>query len=153
MLVPNKIKIKRVEEYYTHFIGKAKDGRQFMALIGATLPTPRPADWQNYKKWYAILHTFQAGGKHLETKAVYTGRTADGEDEVIEKARMKRNEMLSGLGHISFEDIKVELFSIEIDGFTFGLVNGSEPEEGIVKINLLPNDLAFFEPWDGNYET
>ncbi len=155
MPVPNRIKIKREEEeeYYTHFIGKTEDGKQFMALIGATLPQPCPEDWKNHKKWYAILHTFDAEGRHLETKAVCTGRTADGEDEVVEKARTIRNEMLSALGEVSFEDIEARLFSVEIDGSTFGLVDGSEPEEGIEKIDFLPNDLAFFEPWDGEYDT
>ena len=61
--------------------------------------------------------------------------------------------MLSSLGEVSFEDVEVELFSIEIDGFTFGLVDGSEPDEGIIRVDLLPNDLAFFEPWDGEYDT
>ena len=153
MPVPNKIKINREEEYYTHFIGKTHDGKQFMALIGATLPTPLPEDWPNHKKWYAVLHTFNSEGRHMDTKTICAGRTADGEDVVVEKARSLRNEMLSSLGKVSFEDIEVELFSIEIDGFTFGLVDGSEPDEGIEKINLLPNGLAFFEPWNGEYDT
>jgi formate hydrogenlyase regulatory protein HycA len=153
MAVPRKIKISREEDYYTHYIGKTGDGRQFMALIGATLPVPLPNDWPNHKKWYAILHTFDKEGKHIETKAICTGKTADGEDEVVDKARTVRNDMVSSLGEISFEDVEAELFSTEVDGFIFGLVDASEPAEGIERIDLLPNDLAFFEPWDGEYDT
>ncbi len=153
MAVPTKIKINREEEYYTHYIGKYSGENQFMALIGATLPEPLPKDWTNHKKWYAILHTFNSDGKHIESKAVFAGRTCDGEDDVVDKARVKRNKMVSSLENVSFEDIKISLFSTEIDGFIFGLVDGSERKEGIEKIVLLPNDLEFFSPWDGEYDT
>ena len=153
MAVPKKIKIKRIKDYYTHFVGKTEDGRQFMALIGATLPIPLPNDWPKHKRWYAILHTFAANGKHLETLATCTGCTADGEDGVVDKAREHRNEYVESLGKVSFKTITVELFSTEIDGFVFGLVDGSAPDEDIEKVDLLPNDLAFFAPWKGDYDT
>ena len=153
MSVPNKIKINREEEYYTHYIDRSSDGTQFIALIGATLPMLYPEDWENHKRWYAILHLFDSKGNHKETKTIFTGCTSDGEDEVVEKAREERNKLIAALGNVTYEDVEVCLFSVEVDGFTFGLVDGSSPEEGIEKIGLLPNDLAFFEPWDGEYDT
>ena len=153
MSVPNKIKISREEDYYTHYIGKYSNGKQFMALISATLPSPPPEDLPNHKKYYAILHTFDPKGKHLDTQTVFVGRAADGEDQIIEKARLERNKMLSSLGEVLLEDVEVELFSVNIDGFIFGLVDATDPEQGIDRIDLLPNDFAFFEPWDGTYDT
>jgi formate hydrogenlyase regulatory protein HycA len=54
---------------------------------------------------------------------------------------------------VTYGNVKVGLFQVQIDGHTFGLVDASVPEEGYVSIHLLPNDLAFFEPWDGTYDT
>ena len=57
------------------------------------------------------------------------------------------------LGKVQYGDVKISLFQVQIDGHTFGLVDASEPEEGYLSIHLLPDDLAFFEPWDGTYDT
>jgi formate hydrogenlyase regulatory protein HycA len=126
---------------------------KFMAFVVATIPTPLPHDWKNHKKWYATLHSFDENGKHLDTKATFTGLTADGEGLVFEKGEELLSKMLSSLGEVIFGDIEIELFSVEIDGYTFGLVDASEPEENIERIDLLPNDLAFFAPWNGEYDT
>ncbi|MGV7224187.1 MAG: hypothetical protein ACQ9MH_22035 [Nitrospinales bacterium] len=153
MAVPNKIKIERIEEYYTHNIGQYGNGNQFMAFIVDTVPSPLPQDWKNHKKWYSTLHTFDGNGKHLNTRAIFVGLTSDGEEQVFEKGRCVLSDMLSSLGEISYDDIEVELFSVEIDGFAFGLVDASEPEENIESIDLLPNDLSFFSPWNGSDDT
>ena len=153
MPVPNKIKIKREPDYHTHFIGKTEDGRQFMALVTATIPSPVPEDWEQHKKWYAVFHSFDAEGRHLDTKAVCTGRTADGEDQVVEKAKAMREQMLAEVGKVSFEDIETELFSVTVDGFTFGLVDVSSVGEKVDRIDLLPNELTFSAPWNGEYVT
>lgn len=156
MAVPNTIKIAREEGYYTDQIGRCADVRQFMALVVASFPLkelyPRE-DWEEHKHWHAVLHMFDSAGKHLHTEGWRAGSTADGEREVIERAKAKQAEMVSALGAVKYGDVRVSLFRVEIDGREFGLVDASEPEEDYEAIDLIPNDLRFFPPLDGSYDT
>lgn len=151
MAVPSKLKIKRIPDYYTKAIGKYDQG-QFMALITATLPIPIPKNWEEKKRWYAVLHTFSAEGSHLKTETMFAGTESDGESIFMTRARKFRDEMVSSLKNHQFCDVEVELFSVQIDGFTFGLVDASRPEDNYESVHLLPNDFAFFEPWDGSFD-
>jgi hypothetical protein len=151
--VPKRIKIRREEGYHTDLIGTYAEGRQFMAFVTATLPSPAPRDWQAHKRWYAVLHTFDANGRHIETRSWFAGTTSDGEQRVIPLAQTKLNAFLAALGELSFGDVCIRLFSTDIDGQTFGLVDASDPDEDYESVHLLPNDLAFFDPWDGSYDT
>jgi formate hydrogenlyase regulatory protein HycA len=153
MAVPRTIKIRREAGYHTDQIGKYGDGNQFMGFVTATLPLPLPSDWQAHKRWYAVLHTFDKKGKHLNTEAWFAGTTADGEWETLQRARTRLAEMIAALGSVKYGNVKVGLFQVQIEGYTFGLVDASEPDEGDECIQLLPNDLVFFEPWDGTYDT
>jgi formate hydrogenlyase regulatory protein HycA len=148
MAIPERIPIAYEPDYYTRYIGKTKDGRQFMAFVVATEGKGKP--------WYAVLHTFDADGNHLDTEAWLAGTTAKGEQEACELAQKKRLEMLAGLGKYKLCKIKVKLFSVKIDGHLFGLVDSSEPEEGpefAERVTLWPNDLLFTPPWNGTYST
>jgi len=156
MAVPTTIKITREEGYHTDTIGKCSDGRQFLAFVVASLPLEKlraPDGWQKHKQWHAVLHTFDRIGKHLNTEVWTAGTTANGERQVIERARARLSEMLAALGSVKYGDVKVSLFRVEVGGREFGLVDASEPDEDYESIHLLPNDLAFFEPWDGTYDT
>jgi len=151
--VPKSIKIAREEGYHTDRIGKYGDGSQFMGFVTATLPTPRPEDWETHTRWYAVLHTFDKKGKHLNTDTWFAGTTASGQRQAVEKAQAMLDQMIAALGKVKYGNVKVGLFQVQVDGHTFGLVDASEPEEDYESIHLLPNDLAFFEPWDGTYDT
>jgi len=153
MAVPQIIKIVREAGYHTDLIGKSADGNQFMGFVTATLPTRLPKNWQSKKRWYAVLHTFDKKGKHLRTEAWFAGTTASGEQEAIKKAQARLDEMIAALGKVKYGNVKVGLFQEKIDGQVFGLVDASVPAEDYERIDLLPNNLAFFEPWDGNYDT
>ncbi|MBS0210764.1 MAG: hypothetical protein JSS27_17620 [Planctomycetes bacterium] len=153
MTIPEKIRIKYEPDYHTDQIGTFSDGQQFMAFVTATLPTPPPVDWPNHKRWYAVLHAFDADGEHETTKAWFAGTTADGEAAVVEKAQARLKELIAALGKVEHRDVEIRLFSVEIHGHTFGLVDASEPDEEYESVHLLPNDLAFFAPWDGDYDT
>jgi formate hydrogenlyase regulatory protein HycA len=127
-----------------------------MWFVVASLPMDEhrtPDGWQKHKRWHAVLHTFDATGKHLHSEVWTAGTTADGERQVIERAKGRLSEMLNELGPIKFCDVKISLFRVEVEGRAFGLVDASEPAEGYESIHLVPNDLAFFKPWDGNYDT
>lgn len=153
LAVPQHVPIRREEGDETDRIGRYGDGGQFMAFVVASLPLPPPRDWQAHKRWYAVLHTFDAEGRHRATRTWFAGTTADGEERVVSLARTKRDELVPELGALTLGDISIDLFSVEVDGQTFGLVDASDPDEDYERIDLLPNDLAFFEPWDGSYST
>jgi formate hydrogenlyase regulatory protein HycA len=152
MPVPIAIPIVREAGYHTDQIGTHAGG-QFMGFVTATLPVPTPADWSSHRRWYAVLHTFDAEGRHMQTDAVFMGTTADGEQDVVHRAERQLAKMIASLGEITYADVKVGLFQVNVEGSVFGLVDASEPEEGYESIHLLPNDLAFFAPWDGTYDT
>ena len=150
MAIPEKIKVRREENYVTHNIGKRENCEQFMAFVTATLPIPPPKDWQKHKRWYGVLHRFNADGHHLSTDAWCGGTTADGEQHAISRAEAKLNEWLNQLQPYQLGDVMVRPFSVEIDGQRFGLIAGYYNEDSA---ELLPNGLGFHEPWDGTYDT
>ena len=84
----------------------------------------------------------------------FAGTTADGERDVTKKAMRMLAELLMELGSYRYaRSIKVKLFQTVIDGNTFGLIDASEPSEKYESVHLVPNDLAFFPPWTGEYDT
>jgi formate hydrogenlyase regulatory protein HycA len=135
------------------------EDNQFWGQVVAsfsTLPQPPPADWQPYKRWYAVLHKFGPWGKHLGTEHWFAGTTADGEREVCERASEKLDERVAALGPVEYADIEIEQFQVVIDGGIFGLVDVSEPEQGpefAERLEMWPGGLLFYPPWDGNYDT
>ena len=156
MAVPDKIKISYIEGYHTEDIGQYGPGNQFMAFVVATLPEILPQDWERHKRWYAVLHTFDAEGHHLNTEARFAGVTADGEDAVTARAWGLLEGMLTDFEPVTRTDIEAKLFSVQVDGQTFGLVDTSfRSEEGVFyeEVSLLPNDFIFSEPWDGDFDT
>jgi hypothetical protein len=158
MAIPDKIKVSYLADYHTENVGRYGDeGDQFMAFVVATLPEIVGSDWQNHKRWYAVLHTFDADGNHLSTDARFAGVTADGEAQVGERAWGWIDEMLAALEPITRMDIEARLFSVTVDGYAFGLIDTSHisEEDGSIteSVTLLPNDFMFFEPWDGEYDT
>ena len=156
MAIPDKIRISQIEDYHTEDMGHYGAGHQFMAFVVATLPEVFLQDWERHKRWYAVLHTFDAEGSHLNTQARFAGVTADGQEAVTLRAWMWVEEMLNGLGPVTRGDIDVRLFSVQVDGHTFGLVDTSfRSEEGVFyeEATLQPNDFVFSDPWDGDYDT
>lgn len=154
--IPELVPITREAGYHTDTIGTF-DGGQFMAFVVATLPDDHGENDGAAKRWYAVLHRFSAEGAHLGTEAEFVGTTADGEEAVVERATRRKQEMIAGLGEVTYEDVAVELFVTDVDGHEFGLVDASyeDEESGEVFIiaELRPNELIFFPPWDGTYDT
>lgn len=155
LAIPEPVPIAH-EEPHTSRIGSYDDG-QFMGFVVAHLPESPPDDWASVKRWFAVLHRFNGEGVHRDTRAECLGTSADGEDEVIGRARTRLDEWIGELGSVEYGDVEVNLFEAEIDGAVFGLVDTTweDEEEGavIVEATLVPNDLVFTEPWDGTYDT
>jgi hypothetical protein len=146
---PNKIKISRMEDYHTHYLGKFEDGNLFFGYPTFTFDEHRniEEDWRKYRNEYVVLYLFSSDGKYLKTKYKSLGKAIDNQrldnDEKIE-------ELLEEFGEYHFSDIEVEPFSLEIDGHQFGLI----PDEETEFINLQPmSTISFYEPWDGEYDT
>src|SRR5919109_443188 len=152
MAIPKLIPVSRTGGNYTANIGCYEaDGvpHQFWAHVTATLTKPkRGAHPKSGKRWYAVLHKFTQQGKHIGTDHWFAGTTADGEEEVIQRARAKRDAMIAALGDVQFTDIKVALFQVKIDGQVFGLVDispeGDDPWADCVVMR--PGDLKFTAP-------
>ncbi len=155
--IPDRVPIAREEGSHTDTIGTYGDGHQFLAFVVATLPESSSDDWESQKRWYAVLHRFDAEGRHTGTDAEFFGTTADGEPRVVEQARARLQEWLDALDRRRYEDVAVELFSVEIDGREFGLFDATHEDEEEDAVHVLaelrPNELAFYPPWDGEYDT
>mgnify|MGYP001324067071 FL=1 len=136
------------DDYHAEFIGKAADGRQFF------LTTPfEPAIGGKAGEEFVALYLFDKKGVLVETKI----ETFGPRDSMDENARQKfHKKLLSEIGPVKYQRIKVAPFSVEKFGTTFGLVPRTpEDDEDEWAIEAQPgNYMAFFEPWDsGEYDT
>ena len=152
-------------------IGRYAEGNQFMAFVtgdfpadwwsGSWQPEYLRTRWAEHKRWYAVLHRFDADGNHLQTEARSGGTTANGENGAIERAEEELASLLESLGPFDPCDIRVKTFGVEIDGYFFGLVyelrnydDPANPDATCESIMLEPNDIMFHPPWDsGEYST
>jgi len=103
-----------------------------------------------HRKDYVVLHTFDEEGNHVDTKGWFAGFGSESNGELSSK---KLREWVAELGEVDYHDIEVKLFQVTIDGVVFGLIPDEEDEENI-SIELMPSStIAFFEPWNGTYDT
>lgn len=147
MNFPEKIRIKRIEDYHTHYTGKYDNGEQFFGygtFVFTEMPIPK--DWQKYRREYAVLYLFDKEGNFLKAKNEFAGTT----DSVKFDTEEKVEELVSELGEIEYCDVELKPFNIVIDGYIFGLILNEESK----LIELYPSKtIAFGEPWDGEYYT
>jgi len=131
---------------------------QFMAFVTGADPVdpelgrpmyPDPSDpsWADRKRWYAVVHVFDAGGSHLGTAVRCGGTTAMGRDMACTRAARMLDDTLRTLGTLELGDIAIGCFSVERDGYLFGLIDQGETAM------LWPNDVMFHAPWDGSFST
>jgi len=152
MNLPERLPIERIEDYHTHYLGRMADGRLFWAYHTFVFDKPYSSlepgeNWQQFRKEYALIHTFSNQGDYLATTAWYAGLTANADQRQMEA---KIEGWMAALGEVVFEDIAVTLFQTQIDGITFGLVVDEEHE----LISLEPSStISFGEPWNGEYFT
>src|SRR4051812_26850158 len=121
MAIPDRIRVSREGGNYSKCMGFYSldvEDNQFWGRVIASfcgMPKPPPARWEPYKRWYAVLHTFDGQGNHIGTDHWYAGTTADGEGEVCKRANAKLDEMVARLGDVEWADIEIGLFRVEID--------------------------------------
>ena len=132
------------------FFGKRN---QFWARVAAEFSNENTdQSWEERKCWYAILHTFDGKGFHLETRAEKIGTTADGELEVLEKADKVMLSFIDSLDSVKYGNISIRLFHVMVDGHRFGMLDTSSEEFGD-QTSMEPGDLVFYPPWTGDYDT
>ena len=146
--IPQVLPIMREEDYHTHFIGRTKEGAQFFGYQTYVFPDGIPeTDWKKSRKEYVVLYLFDKKGNYLKTNHWYAGTSDQTSDE---QTQSKLQEMVNELGEVEYQDIAVKPFQTEIDGIEFGLI----PDEETQSIELQPSStIAFFKPWDGEYDT
>lgn len=156
MAIPERIPVSRTGGNYSSCMGfyslDVEDNQFWGQIVACFAPTPKG---DSQKRWYAVLHRFDGWGRHIGTEHWCAGPERPWGD-TIERADAKLDEMVAALGEIEWADIEVRLFSVEIDGCTFGMVDVSEPEAGPAfaeRVAMRPGSLLFRPPWDGSYDT
>jgi hypothetical protein len=89
----------------------------------------------------SVLHLLDKDGSHIESSIWKT--------EKMNEAEAKLNEAISKLSNSAPGNIIVKPFIVELNGLNIGLV----PREDGECYSYMPYDLAFFPPWDGQYDT
>ncbi|MFD8011105.1 hypothetical protein [Streptomyces sp. NPDC058955] len=159
MSVPEVVPIAYEPDYRTATIGRW-DGGQFLASVTAAFPEGAGRmgdDWRLHKRWYAVLHRFDAAGRHLESRIESTGTRADGERRAVEAAQTLLATWLDALPGRRYGPVAVAPFAVRHEGALFGLVvedhSEDEDDEEGNWVELHPDGLGFSAPWDGTYDT
>ena len=135
------------DDYHAKHIGRTADGRQFF------LTTPfDPAYGEKPGCEFIALFTFDAGGAFLDAQIDNLGPRASLDKNAASKLY---DERLASLGDVTFGDICIAPFSTRQHDLEFGLISREcEDEDDVPAIELQPgNYMAFFDPWDGDYDT
>ncbi len=156
MAVPDVIPIAYVPRHHTETIGRYADG-QFLATITYAFPLGFQLDegWEEHKRLYVVLHTFDADGRYRDSDIWCGGtwaeqqRDPDGADSVLGRARIHLAKLLRSLPRRAYTNIAVRPFQLTVDDVLFGMV--IREDEGETWAELYPDRLEFGEPWDGRY--
>lgn len=158
MAVPEVIPIAYDPNQRSGAVGRYADG-QFLASVTYAFPQGfRPDDgWEEQKRLYTVLHTFDAAGRYRDSEIWCAGTWAEqqraphGDDSVLSQARIHLAKLLRALPRRSYTDIAVRPFQRTVDGVLFGLLV-EEDEEGSWA-ELYPDRHCFGPPWDGTYDS
>lgn len=171
MAVPEIIPIAHEPGYRTDTIGRYADG-QFLASVTYAFPQGYTIgdDWEEHKRLYSVLHHFDHEGRHLDSDIGYAGTYAEqqqhpvGDGSVMARAEARMAALLDGLPEREYGDIAIRPFQLTVDGVLFGLVvehhdrESGDGEDGEDEseddwAELHPDQLGFYAPWDGLYDT
>lgn len=148
-----KIRINH-DDYHARHIGRIADGRQFFLT--------NPFVWamsNNPGREFLALYIFDADGNLFETKIDDLGER---ENKILPGNKLDISSVgslvetrLIELGEFSFGDIEVMPFRVEKFGVEFGLIpQPPEDDEDEWWVAAEPGDyMAFFPPYDGDYDT
>ncbi len=134
------------DDYHAQHIGRTADGRQFF------LTTPFvAAEKDEVGCEYLALFLFDAEGKFLSATIDELGPRI-----TLDRAAASKlfEERLASLGDVEFRGIRIEPFKTERNGVEFGLIPRECEDGDTPAIEMEPgNYMAFFAPWNGDYDT
>ncbi|WP_203692582.1 hypothetical protein [Catellatospora coxensis] len=154
--LPEVIPIKYEPGYRTDRIGRYAGGQFFADVTGAYREgAVLGDDWRQEQRIYAVLHRFDDTGQHLGSDVLFAGVRADG--DAVERADQTVTGWLSDIGPVTFCDIAIRPFRVDVDEVVFGLIDetSDDPEQSRSGpwAELYPQRLGFHEPWNGEYDT
>ena len=146
---PKRIRIKP-DDYEANNIGKIGDGRQFFL----TCPFV-PGNSKSAGAEYVACYIFDAAGELISAQIDALGVRGTG---TAEKRVLIVEKRLKALGKTRRQAIKVVPFSINKYGTEFGLIarppeDPSDAEDHWWVEAQPGNYMAFYPPWDGDYDT
>jgi formate hydrogenlyase regulatory protein HycA len=144
-------------------VGRYGGDNQFMGCVTYAYPkfyhteettSDGQAIWREHTNCFAVLHRFDAAGRHLVTAV----ERVVGSPDSGEWDWAKLEAMIVGLGQVEYCDIRVKPFQVEVGGVVYGLIYVCEwrEEDGEQHewVMFEPNDVMFHPPWDsGEYST
>jgi len=146
--IPERIRIDHDDHHAKH-VGRTNTGQQFF------LTTPFvPALGSDAGCEFVALFLFDSSGKCTSAEIDDLGPRAALDDNLADQIY---NNRLASLGDVVFCDIEIEPFAIERHGMQFGLIPrfpDAGDDEDYLTLEMHPgNYMAFFDPWDGEYDT
>ena len=136
------------DDYHAKHIGETGE-RQFF-LTTPFVPARSDADGCEF----IALYLFDAFGKFIEAKIENLGPRKDLDRD---SARAKYDEFLASIDEPYFCDINIEPFSVKRSGIEFGLIPLDAEfveEDEDTPLEVQPgNYMAFYPPWNGDYDT
>ncbi|WP_221348432.1 hypothetical protein [Streptomyces beigongshangae] len=157
MAVPQVIPIAYEPRHRTDAVGQYAQG-QFLGSVTYAFPEDyRPDDgWEERKRLFTVLHTFDAQGRHRDSEIWCAGTWAEqqraphGPHSVLAQAQAHLAKLLRSLPRRRYTDIAVQPFRLVRDDVLFGLLTGED--DGEPWAELYPDRLGFRPPWDGTYD-
>jgi len=146
---PKRIRINH-DDYYARLVGHTRDKRQFF-ITQPFVP---------YGHDFVARYLFDNRGQCIEIQLHDLGprTTLEPPGNTLHEnadAETIQQNFLRELGDFEFGDIEVSPFSHEAFGTTFGLIAQppDEEDEEWTVIAEPGNYMAFYPPWDGDYDT
>ncbi len=143
---PARIRINH-DDYHASHVGTLSDGRQFFM----TQPFV-PAVGRERGREFIAVYLFDADGAFLEARIDDLGPRKSVDEAAARALFVKR---FAELGEASFGPVEVAPFEVERFGISFGLIPQppEEEDEDWCVIAEPGNVMAFYPPWDGDYDT
>ncbi len=136
------------DDYHAEYVGRTKDGMQFF------LTTPFVSGMgDDPGREFIALYLFDRSGQ-LQSATIDDFGPRATMDLAARTAR--RDELLSSLGEVSYQRIKVAPFRVERFGVEFGFIPQPPEEPGEDwSVIVMPGDvMCFWPPWtSGDYDT
>lgn len=150
-MIPATFRIAR-DEHHARHVGVMKDGRQFFVT------TPFVPAVQGRGQNFVATFLFDQDGSLVEDRIEELGpcpdeRVPPGNIDMRLTAQAI-DAHLAALDVAAFCDIQIAPFEIERFGIAFGLIPLLDDDSEHDVIEMLPgNYMAFYAPWDGDYDT